>query len=201
MSDALGTLPASGLPNAGASSDIDLLRESVTTMALCGRGFDEVSSMLRATAGEREAAITNEYSERIFSGKARVMEVQKQITEVDQALENLKVLRARQGEREGAKRDRLGRIELLQEEVRRKRRLKERQEYRDALDEMAQRLQSSEERLTAKQRVALEQQMAVWQRQRDEDNARAEIEGRVLSEIEGSLTAARDRVRPLLDHR
>jgi len=137
----------------------------------------------------------------MFSSKARVAEVDAQITSIDQALDESKACGTKQGELEGLKRDRLARIAVLREQVQQLRRSKEREKYREALNEMARRLRSSEEKLTEKQRVKLEQQMVLWQKQRDEDMARAEVEDRVLAEIEGNLTAARDRVRPLLNHR
>ena len=198
MSD---TFNAAAPSAAGQDLDAESLRESVTTMALCGRTFEEIRTFFAAATEHEEADVDLEFQQRTFSSKGKVAQTEFEIAAAEAALAAAQENRERDATLRSRRSEAERRLSRLKETVRRKQRDAERQRFREVLDGAATRLRDTEQRLTEQQRAAKEQQYDLWTQQQQENERRATTESTALQELDTALADARRRLAPLIERR
>ncbi len=179
--------------------NIEMLRDTAASMALCGNTFDDVRTMLESKRTACANAIAAEYEHRTFDLRRQINAAGEAAKNIEKLIDDAKNNRIQIAAAEQKRLDLHREIAALQQEIRKKKVAAEREEFKRLLDKTNERVRSAEDRLTEEQKTAFQRQHETWQKQSIELDRRVRIFEDRIAELDQCLAQARERAKPLVE--
>jgi hypothetical protein len=179
--------------------NIELMRDAVATMAICGEGFDQVLRMIEAKRTSSASAIDEEFQHRTFDLRRQITAIDELLRKIEKTIEEAKNNQVLAADLQQKKLSLQREIDVIQQEIKKKKTAAERRMFKLLLDTTNDRVRSAATRLTEEEKTALNKQHESWQRQLEEFERRAKAFEQHVVELDERLKEAQERAKPLIE--